>query len=135
MTRREVRECAFIILFEKSFRNDDIDELYEIAEEIGLKVNSGVKQIVSGVLEHDDEISETISGYSEKRAIQRIPKVCLTVLKIAIYESLYDDMTPVNAAINEAVLLTKAYAYKEDIKFVNGLLSSFAKNISGEKNA
>lgn len=135
MTRREVRECAFIILFEKSLRNDDIDELYEIAEEIGLEVNNGVKQIVSGVLEHDDEISGTISGYSERRAIHRIPKICLTVLKIAIYEALYDDMTPVNAAINEAVLLTKTYSYEEDIKFVNGLLSSFAKNISGEKNA
>lgn len=135
MTRRETRECAFIILFEKAFRNDDINELYEIAREIGLKVNDGVKQIVSGVLEHDDEICEIISGYSAKRSIQRIPKICLTILKIAIYESLYDDMTPVNAAISEAVILTKTYSYEDDIKFVNGLLSSFAKNIPGEKNA
>lgn len=134
MTRREIRECAFIILFEKSFRDDEVEELYELAEEIGLELNDKIKEIVSGVLEHEEEISGIISGYSEKRAIQRIPKISLSILKIAIFESIYDDMTPVNAAISEAVLLSRAYSYKEDTSFVNGVLSSFAKNISGEKN-
>lgn len=134
MTRSEIRECAFIILFETAFRDDSLEELYELAEETDLEVNDKVKEIVEGVLAHDEEICETISGYSLKRTIGRIPKIVLTILKIAVFESLYDDMTPVNAAISEAVKLTQAYSYKEDVSFVNGVLSSFAKNISGEKN-
>lgn len=135
MTRREIRECAFIIIFEKSLRDDTLEELYELADEIeGLEINDKVNEIISGVLAHEEEIDEIISKYSSTRSILRIPKVNLAILKIAVYEALYDDMTPVNAAINEAVLLSEAYSYKEDTSFVNGVLSSFAKNISGEKN-
>ena len=46
---------------------------------------------------------------------------------------MYDDKTPVNAAISEAVLLAQTYSYKEDVSFVNGVLSSFAKNLDLEK--
>ncbi len=129
MTRREIRECAFIILFEKNFRDDTPEELYELAEETGLEVNNKVKELAEGVMNHDEELCGIISQYSQKRALSRIPKVSLTILKIAVYESIYDDMTPVNAAISEAVMLAQAYAYKEDISFVNGVLSTFSKHL------
>ena len=133
MTRREIRECAFIIIFEKSLRDDSPEELYELAGEVeGLEVNDKVKEIVEGVIAHEEEIDGIISKYSTKRASPRIPKVSLSILRIAVFESLYDDMTPVNAAISEAVLLSQSYSYKEDTSFVNGVLSTFAKNISGE---
>ena len=93
-----------------------------------------VKEIVNGVLEHKEEIDNIISLYSTKRTISRIPKVSLAILRIAVYEALYDELTPVNAAISEAVLLSQAFSYKEDTGFVNGVLSSFAKNISEEKS-
>lgn len=135
MTRREIRECAFIIIFEKSLRDDSAEELYELADEVeGLEVNDKVKEIVEGVIAHEEEIDSIISKYSTKRAIPRIPKVSLSILRIAVFEALYDDMTPVNAAISEAVHLSQAYSYKEDTSFVNGVLSSFAKTISGEEN-
>ncbi len=135
MTRREIRECAFIIIFEKSLRDDSVEELYDLAEEVeGLEINDKVKEIVSGVSEHEAELDDIISKYSTKRALSRIPRVSMSILKIAVYEALYDDMTPLNAAINEAVLLSQAYSYKEDTSFVNGVLSSFAKNISGEEH-
>ncbi len=135
MTRREIRECAFIIIFEKTLRNDPIEDLYELASEIeGVEVNDKVKEIVNGVIEHEEELDAIISKYSIKRAVSRIPKIILSILRIAIYEALYDDMTPVNAAISEAVNLSQAYSYKEDTSFVNGILSTFAKNISGDEN-
>lgn len=135
MTRREIRECAFIIAFEKSLRDDPLEDLYELAEEVeGLKANDKVKELVDGVFSHIEEIDGIISNYSKKRALPRIPKITLSVLRIAVYEIIYDDMTPVNAAINEAVLLSQAYSYKEDTSFVNGVLSSFSKNISGKEN-
>lgn len=135
MTRREIRECAFYIIYEKSLRDDPIEDLYELAQElVEFEIGDKVKEIVNGVLEHQEEIDNIISLYSTKRTIARIPKVSLAILRIAVYEALYDEMTPVNAAINEAVLLSQAFSYKEDTGFINGVLSSFAKNISGEKS-
>lgn len=130
MTRREIRECAFIILYEHSLRDDALEDLYELAEEIeGVEVNDEVKKIVCGVIEHDEELGTIVSKYSTKRALPRIPRVTLSILKIAVYEALYDDKTPVNAAISEAVQLSDAFSYKEDTAFVNGVLSSFAKEL------
>ena len=134
MTRREVRDYAFRLIFEKLLRDDPIEELYEIAEEVDeLMVEDSVKVLVEGVLEKADEIDEKIASFSTKRAFSRIPKINIAILRIAFYEILYDDKTPVNAAINEAVLISQAYSYKEDTSFVNGVLSSFAKSLSVEK--
>lgn len=134
MTRREVRDCAFQLIFEKLLRDDPIEELYEIAEEIDeITVNDSVKALVEGVLSHAEEIDEKIASFSVKRAFSRIPKINIAVLRIAFYEILYDDKMPLNVAINEAVLISQAYSYKEDTSFVNGVLSSFAKSIEPEK--
>ena len=120
MTRREIRNCAFILIYEKLLRDDPIEELYETADEIEeITVNDSVKILVD----------------STTRSITRIPKINLAILRIAFYEILYDDLTPVNVAINEAVLLSQAYSYKEDTAFINGVLSSFAKSLSQETPA
>ncbi len=86
-----------------------------------------MKILVESVLEKAEELDGKISNYSTTRSLTRIPKINLAILRIAFYEILYDDLTPVNAAINEAVLLSQAYSYKEDTAFINGVLSSFAK--------
>lgn len=132
MTRREIRNCAFILIYEKLLRDDPIQELYETAE---ITVNDSVKILVESVLEKAEELDGKISNYSTTRSLTRIPKINLAILRIAFYEILYDDLTPVNAAINEAVLLSQAYSYKEDTAFINGVLSSFAKSLSQETPA
>ena len=130
MTRRQIRNNAFLLIYEKLLRDDPIDELYDIAGEIeGFKLTDDVRQIVDGVLGKAEELDERIASFSKKRALSRIAKVDLAILRIAFYEILYDEKTPTNAAINEAVLMTQAYAYKEDTSFVNGVLSSFAKTL------
>ena len=134
MTRRQVRDYAFKLIFEKLLRDDDIQELYEIASEIDeIMVSDDVKVLVEGVLEKAEELDEKISSLSTTRAISRISKINIAILRIAIYEILYDDKTPTNVAISEAVLLSEAYSYKEDTRFVNGLLSSFAKSLDKEQ--
>ena len=132
MTRREIRNCAFILIYEKLLRDDPIEELYETAD---ITVNDSVKILVESVLEKAEELDGKISNYSTTRSITRIPKINLAILRIAFYEILYDDLTPVNVAINEAVLLSQAYSYKEDTAFINGVLSSFAKSLSQETPA
>ncbi len=136
MTRREVRDYSFKLIFEKLLRDDPIEELYEIASEIDeIMVSGDVKTLVEGVLGKAEELDAKISELSTTRAVSRIPKINIAILRIAIYEILYDDKTPVNAAISEAVLLSQAYSYKEDTRFVNGLLSTFAKSLEQEQPA
>lgn len=135
MTRREIRDSAFKLIFETLFRDDQIEELYAICEEIDeITVSDEVKEIVEGVLAHADELDAIIAKYSAKRALSRIAKVNLAVLRIAFYEIIYDEGTPINAAINEAVLLSVNYSQESDTAFVNGVLGSYARD-HAEKTA
>lgn len=138
MSRRETRENAFKLVFEQLLRDDDINELYDIADEVEeITVNDDVRKIVGGTMEHTQEIEGIISGYSKSRSISRISKVNLAILKIAVFEALYDEKVPVNIAISEAVNLAEMYAYPEDISFINGVLGAFARDRKSEeeKNA
>ena len=129
MTRREIRDSAFKLVFEQLLRDDDINELYEIAEEIEeITVNDDVKKIVEGTIAHADELDDIISQYSKSRSIARISKLNLAILRIAMYESLYDDNTPMNAAISEAIKLSMMYTYQEDTAFINGVLGAFSRD-------
>ncbi|MBQ1339139.1 MAG: transcription antitermination factor NusB [Ruminococcus sp.] len=133
MTRREIRDSAFKLVFEQLLRDDDIQELYEIAEEIDeITVNDEVKKIVEGTLSHAEELDGIISGYSKSRSISRISKLNLAILRIALYESIYDDNTPMNAAISEAIKLSMTYTYQEDTSFINGVLGAFSRDRSKE---
>ena len=133
MLRREIRENAFKLVFEQLLRDDDIDELYDIAEEVEeITVTDDVKKIVNGTMEHKPEIEEIISGYSKSRNITRISKLNLAILKIAVYEAMYDEKVPVNIAISEAVRLAEMYAYPEDISFINGVLGAFSRDRKSE---
>ncbi|MBP5578839.1 MAG: transcription antitermination factor NusB [Ruminococcus sp.] len=129
MTRREVRDSAFKLVFEQLLRDDDINELYEIAEEIDeITVNDEVKKIVEGTLEHAEELDGIISRYSKSRSIGRISKLNLAILRIAMFESIYDENTPMNAAISEAIKLSMMYTYQEDTAFINGVLGAFSRD-------
>lgn len=129
MQRRIIRDSAFKILFELLLRDDSVEELYAIASDIeDFVVNDAVKEMVNGTLAHVDEIDGIIGSYSKSREINRIPAVNRTILRIALYEILYDDKTPRGAAINEAVLLAKEYGYEADVSFINGVLGAYDKD-------
>ncbi len=133
MTRREIRDSAFKLVFEQLLRDDNIEELYEIAEEVDeITVNEEVKKLVEGTLEHREELDGIISKYSKSRSISRISKLNLAILRIALFEAKYDDNTPVNAAISEAIRLSMTYTYQEDTAFINGVLGAFSRENGGE---
>lgn len=129
MTRHETRECAFYILFEMQFQNDTAEELFQVAEEADLlPITDAVKEMVNGVVAHEAELDGIISAYSTKRVINRISKINLSILRLALYEIRYDAQMPMNAAIAEAISLAKAYGYQEDISFINGVLGNYARD-------
>ena len=129
LTRREEREQAFILLFEKSFNEEvTVSELYDIAvENEAIAESEFAKTLALKVTENLGEIDAAIEKHSVKWKMNRISKVALAVMRLAICEILYYDDIPVGVSINEAVELCKKYASKDDYSFVNGILSSIAK--------
>lgn len=133
LTRPEVREGAFLELYQMMFGQtlEEIDELN--ADAFDMAKNEQTDEIVKGVLEHDEELCGVIAKYSKSRAVSRIARVNLVILKIAVYEMKYCDKVPPVAAINEAVELAKKYSYKPDSGFVNGILNSYLRELNEDK--
>ena len=134
LKRSEVREGAFLILYQTFFGTtpEEIDELNP--EAFDLSKNEQTDELVRGVLEHDEELTKIIAGYSKTRSIARIAKVNLAILKIAVYEMKYCERVPNAAAINEAIELANKYSLKADSAFINGILNSYMIEAEG-KNA
>ena len=132
LKRHEIREGAFLILYQLLFGTtlEEIDELN--AEAFDMAKNEETNEIVNGVLEHDAELLEVIAKYSKTRAASRIAKVKLVILKIAVFEMKYCERVPNAVAINEAVELAKKYSQKSDSSFINGILSSYMRELDGK---
>lgn len=128
MTRKMAREEAFILIFEKAFNSDSVEEILKLAKEVrDLEEDEYLVNAFTGVYANIDEIDGIISSKALGWKIERISKTALSVLRLAIYEIIHLDDIPVSVSINEAVELCKKYATKEDSAFVNGILSSIAK--------
>ena len=134
LSRPEVREGAFLILFQTLFgaTPEEIEEIN--AEGFDMRKNAEADEIVRGVTEHDKELTEIIAKYSKTRSVARIAKVNMVILKIAVYEMKYCDRVPCAAAINEAVELAKKYSMKPDSAFINGVLSSYMGELNGKQD-
>ena len=132
LKRHEIREGAFLILYQLLFGTtlEEIDELN--AEAFDMAKNEETNEIVNGVLEHDAGLLEVIAKYSKTRAASRIAKVNLVILKIAVYEMKYCERVPNAVAINEAVELAKKDSQKADSSFINGILSSYMRELDGK---
>ena len=130
MTKRQCRENAFLILFEASLRDDTPQELYRLAEDVGeIEINDNVRNLVEGVLSKAEELDGIVGSYSPRRAVPRIPRINLILLRMAIYEILYMPQTPVNVAVSEAVDISQKYTYHEDTAFINGVLGAFTRSL------
>lgn len=128
MKRNEQREQAFILIFEKNFREDSIEEIIEDAVNAELyKDNQYSEKCFRGVYENLEELDTIISENLTGWKIDRISKVSLSVLRLAIYEMKYVDEVPEGVAINEAIELCKKYSTADDASFVNGVLGSISR--------
>lgn len=131
MTRREAREQAFILVFEKSFNEQaEITELIALAKEFGVvEDDEFLEALVTTTCDKQNEIDEHISNNAKGWKINRISKVSLAILRLALAEILYFEDIPAGVSINEAVELAKKYATDEDASFVNGLLGTVARSV------
>lgn len=130
MTRREAREQAFIVLFEKIFDNEaTISEIVATAKEADLiKINSFAENTLNAVENNFSEIDSIIEANSQDWTIARLPKVTLAILRLAVAEIKYVDEVPNGVAVNEAVELAKKYGTNDDASFINGILGTISKS-------
>lgn len=131
MTRHEAREQAFAVIFEKSFSETaTFQEIIENAEECGLvKVNGFASTLLNAVEENLTKIDEVITENLVGWTLQRLPKVSLAVLRLAVGEIMFNEDVPTNVSVNEAVEIAKTYGSLEDASYINGVLSAVVKKL------
>lgn len=131
MRRSEIREHVFKLLFRVEFHDaaelPEQDKLYfeplELTPEHRKLISDRTRLIEDKLPEIDKKIEELSVGWKK----ERIGKVELTILRLAIYEALYDDDVPAGVAINEAIELAKKYGGDDSPSFVNGILGKLTK--------
>lgn len=137
MKRSEIREAVFLVLFRSEFNKpsemkDQADLFFEaegddlsvtVSDEDREYIENRALDIVSKLPEIDKMISEKATGWT----VERMGKVDIAIIRLAVYEIMFDDKIPTGVSINEAVELAKKYGRDESKAFVNGVLAKFAK--------
>lgn len=130
MTRRQIREQIFQILFRAEFH--PIEEFEEQMELAIRKENATEEDIIyiekksEDIAEKIEQIDEMINSRAKGWKTSRMAKVDVTLLRLAVYEISFEEDIPLGVAINEAVELAKKYGADESPAFINGVLSKFA---------
>ena len=127
-TRREARERALGLAYEAEIR--DVG-LRTIVSEQPVRPDEYACLLIEGVAQHRDEIDALLSKYSEHWALERMPVVDRTLLRLSTFELGWVPDVPAAAVITEAVELAKHYSTKDSGRFVNGLLGRIAEQLRG----
>ena len=132
MNRSEIREQAFKLMYSLEIqKNENLEEQVELYLESNEILDQNaieyIKDTVFGIEDNKEEIIKKIEkNLKEDWKIERISKIDLVILKLAIYEIKYKEL-PYKVVINEAVELAKKYGEDNSKNFVNGILASIVK--------
>jgi len=134
MKRREAREIAFCLIFEKDFvMEKSCKEIYNSAllyfESKDIEGEPYIFSTFSGVFDHLEDIDALIEMASSNWASERISRVSRALLRLAVYELKYAVDIPVKIAVNEAIELAKKYDDDKAFSFINGVLAKVAVEI------
>lgn len=131
ISRKEAREKLFELVFETDFNRDASPEvLYSVACELREIPQDGyIKNAYMGIVSRIEMIDTVIGSYSKGWKADRLSRVSRSILRIAIYEILFLPEIPGNVSISQAVELSVKYGEDRAKQFVNGVLSSFYKDV------
>ncbi|WP_252226005.1 transcription antitermination factor NusB [Clostridium sp. ZBS2] len=132
MNRKLSREKAMELLFGMTLNTDNYEETLEnfidnYESDIKELDITYIKRILIGVENNKHNIDEAISKNLCNWKIDRISKVNLCILRLAVYELLHDEEIPNRVAINEALEITKKYSDEKSVSFINGVLDNILK--------
>jgi len=128
MSRRELREQIFKMLFRIEFHNveeykEQLGLFFEETEPLDIEDSGYIENKVNDITDHLDEIDTLINDASKGWKTSRMGKVDLTLIRLAVYEIKYEAEIPTGVAINEAVEIAKKYGTDDSSSFVNGVLA------------
>ena len=134
MTRRQAREQAFTLIFEKSFHPEiTVEEMISMAVEARyLQTDEFAVLLAKTADEQQPEIDSIIENNAIGWKKDRISRVSLSLLRLALCEMLFIEEVPTHVSINEAVELAKLYASQEDAAFINGVLGAAARKLEAQ---
>ena len=128
MSRREQREQIFKLLFRMP---EQLRLFFEQADEpISEEDADYISRKYEKIMEKLPEIDKLLNEKTEKWSTDRMGKAELTILRVAVYEILFDEEIPTGVAINEAVELAKKFGQDNAKAFVNGILAKFTEPLS-----
>ncbi len=134
MNRSAIRENAFKLIYSLEIQKaenieEQIDLFFESNEIKDEEAKEYIKNVILGINKNEKEILDSIQeNLKEEWKLNRISKIDLTILKLAIYEIKFSEV-PYKVAINEAVELAKKYGEDKSKNFVNGVLASIVKDM------
>lgn len=135
MKRRDARESAFQLIFEKSFQKESMQELLDQAIAWrALEVDDYARRLVLLTEEHCEELDAGIEGFLTGWKLSRLPRSPLRCCGSLSVSFCIFPISPVRVSINEAVELAKKYATEEDASYINGVLGTFVRKTPLQKN-
>ena len=129
MKRKKAREEVVKLVYQMDMLSDakEVLDVYVTLNNVKENDLAYIESTVSGVEEHLEEIDGKISANLNKWTIDRISKVSLAAMRVAVYEILYVDDVPTSVAISEAVDIVTGYDDPDNASFVNGVLGSISR--------
>lgn len=135
--RRKARGIALQALYELDRSQHSVDNVLDrlFAEaELSTENSSFVRELVNKVIEHKEKLDEHIKRFAPAWPLAQIPPVDRNILRLAIFEILFDNKVSVKIAINEAVELAKRFGSDSSHKFINGVLGSVSGLVKDRAN-
>lgn len=130
MGRRESREAAVKLLYQYDFQQSGLEEIIELFFDNDIEFvapdieKEYVLDVVNGVIRDCEKIDKLIETNSKDWHLNRMPKLDVAVLRVAVFEMLNRADIPASVSINEAVETAKKYSHEEAGNFINGILGS-----------
>ena len=138
--RRKSRQRALQILYLWDARRQPVEEataayydtLYSEESRNKPLPDAFVDRLVTGAVEHVEELDRCITKHAEHWRIERMPSVDRNILRLAVYEMVHSD-TPAAVVIDEALELARRYSNEESVQFVNGVLDAVHRDLVREQ--
>jgi transcription antitermination protein NusB len=135
LERRRARHQALHILYQREITDESLSGILATGTYSGEdgEPSDFCRELLMGVESHQSTIDATIESISENWTLSRMPLVDRNILRIAVYEIMFEDDIPDSVSINEAVEMAKVYGGDDSSKFVNGILGRLAEEHMHEK--
>jgi N utilization substance protein B len=144
LDRRRARHQALHILYQREITGVPVTEIlagdtWDVrpvdVEDVSEGLDMGepspfAHELLEGVEKHQEDIDATIERLSQHWTLSRMPLVDRNILRVAVFELLYEDSIPSSVTINEAVEMAKIYGGEDSSKFVNGILGKLAEDVA-----